>query len=151
MRYCGWARSALGQKRTLRIVKPMSALPPKADIRSPCNQVRFTPKSRTCVRKGPKRALGGGSSVALSAAIASSPALPDKARSFDLLRGLQSLGGARLGHPGCHHDSVIGIGTVRLIQFEIILRVRHFQCLHPLPTFRLGCSRADDDKGLVHV
>ena len=37
--------SALGQKRTFPNVQPMSALPPKADVR-PCNwHVRFVPKA----------------------------------------------------------------------------------------------------------
>jgi hypothetical protein len=37
--------SALGQKRTLRRVQTMSALPPKADISAFLSDVRFTPKS----------------------------------------------------------------------------------------------------------
>jgi hypothetical protein len=35
--------SALGQKRTLRSVRRMSALPPKADIKSRIRDVRFVP------------------------------------------------------------------------------------------------------------
>ena len=37
------AMSALGQKQTLRGVRPMSALPPKADIGSGDRDVRFVP------------------------------------------------------------------------------------------------------------
>jgi hypothetical protein len=37
--------SALGQKRTLRGVRPMSALPPKADIDQHGCDVRFVPKA----------------------------------------------------------------------------------------------------------
>jgi hypothetical protein len=37
--------SALGQKRTLRGVRPMSALPPKADIAESDWHVRFGPKA----------------------------------------------------------------------------------------------------------
>jgi hypothetical protein len=37
--------SALGQKRTLRGVRPMSALPPKADIETQSRDVRFVPKA----------------------------------------------------------------------------------------------------------
>jgi hypothetical protein len=35
--------SALGHKQTFRDVRPMSALPPKADIGSTCQDVRFVP------------------------------------------------------------------------------------------------------------
>jgi hypothetical protein len=35
--------SALGQKQTLGNVAPMSALPPKADIRTQSRNVRFVP------------------------------------------------------------------------------------------------------------
>jgi len=37
--------SALGQKQTLRHLKPMSALPPKADIGTQPRDVRFVPKA----------------------------------------------------------------------------------------------------------
>ena len=37
--------SALGQKQTLQSVKPMSALPPKADIRVRRSDVRFVPEA----------------------------------------------------------------------------------------------------------
>jgi hypothetical protein len=37
--------SALGQKQTLGKVRPMSALPPKADIRRRNHHVRFVPKA----------------------------------------------------------------------------------------------------------
>jgi hypothetical protein len=37
--------SALGQKRTLRCLQPMSALPPKADIAGRRLDVRFVPKA----------------------------------------------------------------------------------------------------------
>jgi hypothetical protein len=37
--------SALGQKRTLRNVQPMSALPPKADIPGRQSDVRFVPEA----------------------------------------------------------------------------------------------------------
>jgi hypothetical protein len=37
--------SALGQKRTLRLVRLMSALPPKADIGTQPRNVRFVPKA----------------------------------------------------------------------------------------------------------
>jgi hypothetical protein len=37
--------SALGQKRTLRSVYPMSAIPPKADIGERQLDVRFVPKA----------------------------------------------------------------------------------------------------------
>jgi hypothetical protein len=37
--------SALGQKRTLQSVRPMSALPPKADIRTHSRDVCFVPKA----------------------------------------------------------------------------------------------------------
>ena len=37
--------SALGHKRTLRLVSPMSALPPKADIAERDEDVRFVPIS----------------------------------------------------------------------------------------------------------
>ena len=38
--------SDLGHKRTFRSFRPMSALPPKADIRQRNCDVRFVPKSR---------------------------------------------------------------------------------------------------------
>ena len=37
--------SALGQKRTFRLVPPMSALPPKADIGTQSRDLRFVPKA----------------------------------------------------------------------------------------------------------
>ena len=37
--------SALGQKQTLQSVRPMSALPPKADIGTQPRDVRFVPKA----------------------------------------------------------------------------------------------------------
>jgi len=37
--------SALGQKQTLRLASPMSALPPKADIVHGSGDVRFVPKA----------------------------------------------------------------------------------------------------------
>ena len=37
--------SALGQKRTSRLVEGMSALPPKADIAERDRHVRFVPKA----------------------------------------------------------------------------------------------------------
>jgi len=37
--------SALGQKQTSRHLQPMSALPPKADIRRRYSDVRFVPKA----------------------------------------------------------------------------------------------------------
>ena len=37
--------SALGQKRTLKRLGPMSALPPKADIGTRSHNVRFVPKA----------------------------------------------------------------------------------------------------------
>jgi hypothetical protein len=37
--------SALGQNRTLTLVQPMSALPPKADIGTQSRNVRFVPKA----------------------------------------------------------------------------------------------------------
>jgi hypothetical protein len=40
--------SALGQKQTLRGVRPMSALPPKADITERDWHVRFLPKADSC-------------------------------------------------------------------------------------------------------
>jgi hypothetical protein len=40
--------SALGQKRTLRNVRSMSALPPKADIVQHGGNVRFVPKADSC-------------------------------------------------------------------------------------------------------
>src|SRR5262249_54282465 len=43
--------SALGQKRTLRGVRPMSALPPKADIAEHRRDVRFVPKADKLRRK----------------------------------------------------------------------------------------------------
>jgi hypothetical protein len=39
------AMSALGQKRTFPNVRPMSALPPKADIGTQSWNVRFVPKA----------------------------------------------------------------------------------------------------------
>jgi hypothetical protein len=44
--------SGLGQKRTLKRVHLMSALPPKADIGSTCQDVRFVPiaDSRTAAK-----------------------------------------------------------------------------------------------------
>src|ERR1700758_811887 len=41
--------SALGQKRTLRCVEPMSALPPKADIAERNWDVRFVPKADSSI------------------------------------------------------------------------------------------------------
>jgi hypothetical protein len=40
-----WPMSALGHKRTLKWVRAMSALPPKADIRQRNRHVRFVPKA----------------------------------------------------------------------------------------------------------
>jgi hypothetical protein len=40
--------SALGQKRTLKRLHPMSALPPKADINERYCHVRFVPKADSC-------------------------------------------------------------------------------------------------------
>jgi len=37
--------SALGQKQTLGMVRPMSALPPKADIGTQSGDVRFVPEA----------------------------------------------------------------------------------------------------------
>src|SRR5215472_16164145 len=37
--------SALGQKRTLQSMEPMSALPPKADIETQSRDVRFVPEA----------------------------------------------------------------------------------------------------------
>ena len=54
--------SALGHKRTLREVRPMSALPPKADIDHYGRDVRFVPKadilrcSKNVVIRSPGRA-----------------------------------------------------------------------------------------------
>ena len=50
--------SAMGQKRTLRLVRLKSALPPKADIAERDHHVRFVPEAdttanptyRTCAR-----------------------------------------------------------------------------------------------------
>ena len=39
--------SALGQKQTSRLVRAMSALPPKADIETQPRDVRFVPKADT--------------------------------------------------------------------------------------------------------
>jgi hypothetical protein len=39
------AMSAVGQKRTLTRIRPMSALPPKADIAGRCLNVRFVPEA----------------------------------------------------------------------------------------------------------
>src|SRR5262249_2523437 len=51
--------SALGQKQTLRSVRPMSALPPKVDIGTQSWNVRFVPKA-DIPRCGKKREIGGG-------------------------------------------------------------------------------------------
>src|SRR5262249_36952771 len=40
--------SALGQKQTFRNDRPMSALPPKADIGTQSANVRFVPKADIC-------------------------------------------------------------------------------------------------------
>jgi len=40
--------SALGQKRTSKHARVMSALPPKADITEYCGHVRFVPKADSC-------------------------------------------------------------------------------------------------------
>ena len=40
--------SALGQKQTSRLVRAMSALPPKADIEPRSRDVRFVPKADSC-------------------------------------------------------------------------------------------------------
>src|SRR5262249_46103012 len=40
--------SALGQKRTSPVTKPMSALPPKADLRDLSRHVGFVPKADSC-------------------------------------------------------------------------------------------------------
>ena len=40
--------SALGQKQTFSDVRPMSALPPKADIGTQSGNVRFVPKADSC-------------------------------------------------------------------------------------------------------
>src|SRR5262249_58838543 len=50
----GWRMSAMGQKRTLRCVCAMSALPPKADIGWVCRDVRYVPKA-DIVRCGERR------------------------------------------------------------------------------------------------
>jgi hypothetical protein len=42
---CRLPMSALGQKRTLRLVSPMSALPPKADMAECDHHVRFVPEA----------------------------------------------------------------------------------------------------------
>jgi hypothetical protein len=42
------AMSALGQKQTSRLVRVMSALPPKADIAECRRYVRFVPKADSC-------------------------------------------------------------------------------------------------------
>jgi hypothetical protein len=47
----GSPMSALGQKRTLRLINPMSALPPKADIAEPKEHVPFVPLSELCASK----------------------------------------------------------------------------------------------------
>jgi hypothetical protein len=55
--------SALGQKRTLRLVRLMSALPPKADIRRRGVNVRFVPKADIpgcCGRKKKPPSVAGG-------------------------------------------------------------------------------------------
>jgi hypothetical protein len=43
--------SALGQKQTLQSVRPMSALPPKADIGTQPRDVRFVPKADISFRR----------------------------------------------------------------------------------------------------
>jgi hypothetical protein len=40
--------SALGQKQTSRLVRAMSALPPKADMGTQSRDVRFVPKADSC-------------------------------------------------------------------------------------------------------
>src|SRR6516165_3483343 len=40
--------SANGQKQTLRVVRPMSALPPKTDIDERDRHVRYVPKADLC-------------------------------------------------------------------------------------------------------
>ena len=40
--------SAMGQKQTSRHLQPMSALPPKADIRTQTRDVRFVPEADIC-------------------------------------------------------------------------------------------------------
>jgi hypothetical protein len=42
------AMSALGQKRTLKLVRLISALPPKADIVQLGGNVRFVPEADSC-------------------------------------------------------------------------------------------------------
>src|SRR6516165_9467989 len=59
--------SALGQKQTLQSVRPMSALPPKADIAECCRHVRFVPKADK-VHRSKKRCYS-----ITSSAIESSP------------------------------------------------------------------------------
>jgi hypothetical protein len=44
----GARMSALGQKQTWRWAEAMSALPPKADIRTQARNVRFVPKADSC-------------------------------------------------------------------------------------------------------
>src|SRR5215469_85930 len=54
--------SALGQKQTLRHVRTMSALPPKADIAECDRHVRFVPKADirpTPIRSRRRQAVGG--------------------------------------------------------------------------------------------
>jgi hypothetical protein len=60
----GRCMPALGQKRTFHCIWPMSALPPKADIRRGNRDVRFVPKAdmppasrRGSTQKGNVRAL----------------------------------------------------------------------------------------------
>jgi hypothetical protein len=48
--------SALGQKRTLKRLHPMSALPPIADIALHRSDVRFVPKAE--VASSPNNAIG---------------------------------------------------------------------------------------------
>src|SRR5215469_10604894 len=51
--------SALGQKRTWRGVRPMSALPPKADIGKHPRNVRFVPKADIPCSQGVKTLAAG--------------------------------------------------------------------------------------------
>jgi hypothetical protein len=53
--------SAMGQKQTFRNVRPMSALPPKADIRQHDWDVRFVPKADITLKTASARdgALAG--------------------------------------------------------------------------------------------
>jgi hypothetical protein len=45
----GLLMTALGQKRTSKQVRAMSALPPKADIVEHDRHVRFVPKADVCI------------------------------------------------------------------------------------------------------